>query len=251
MHVEAVQRKTAASRPNTCIRPMLAGMAITQASDRPFSRSRLIMWAGSAAVTRHHDAPRTRRSAGTACCAILGEGCARLPPWPWGCDPPGCVRSITAHAGRAHQQVNGRQHPQRVAPAQRVNQPGRQRDEHRAGQPAQKGHGDDGAAKVMREAARHHRKHRAYSVADSPPPAASTPHRTRPGCRPCCAAADTMRHQQRAARHHRALMPAVDPAAHRVGQQPFGQQARLKASDDCARPNPARAPPAPSAARKV
>jgi hypothetical protein len=202
---------------------MLAGMATTHSSDRPFSRSRLTMWAGSAAVMAimmTTNTPNSRNGALRRWWARPGR-CRAAAVRGGRQGPAGRVAQPARMHRHAHQQVNGRQRPQRMAPAQGVDQPGRQRDEHRAGQPAQEGQRDDRAAKVMRVAARDHREHRAVQRADQRR-AQHQPHRIETGdAGDEAVRQQAQRHHQRAAGHHGAFMPPVNPAAHRVGQQPL------------------------------
>ena len=129
---------------------------------------------------------------------------------------------------RAHAQMQGGQPPQRVAPAQLADQPGVQGNEHGAGQAAQKGHGDDGAAEIAGEAARDHGKHRRvqggrHAHAQANPDSVE----------PAQAGHKTVQHQadgqkQGSQCHDLALMAAVDQVADWQGQQTLGQQGQAE-----------------------
>jgi hypothetical protein len=139
---------------------MAAGMAITQVGDKPDSCSKAIMCAGKAEVTDMVStmnsakqpkrrvaqvfAHRGRLRVGDAPCEVVSVWLERR-----ALQQP-CVQR------RTNQELQRRQRPQGLAPAPQIHPPGKQRNEHRAGQSAQKRERDDGAAKVLRKAARDH-----------------------------------------------------------------------------------------------
>ena len=130
--------------------------------------------------------------------------------------------------GRAHQGVERGQHPQRVAPAPVLDQSGGEGDEHRAGQPTQKRHGDDGAPVSAAIALGQHREGRCVQ-GGGPSQAHARPHRIKPGHTVDPAVRHkTQAHGQGAQSHHAPGMALVDPTAHGKGHHTFAQQGQAE-----------------------
>ncbi len=139
-----------------------------------------------------------------------------------------CRTRCVAQQGQVDRQADPElqrcQCPQGVAPAQGGNQPGRERNEDRAGQAAEKGHRDDGAPEIGGEPARDDGKHRRVQGRGHGD-AEQGPDRIEAGQ----AGDQAVRHQAQAGQcgaqgHHPAFVAAIDPASDQVGAQALDQQ---------------------------
>ena len=130
--------------------------------------------------------------------------------------------------GSAQQQVKAGQQHQRLPPAPVRDQPGRERNEHRTSQAAQESHDDDGAAEVIRKAARDDGKHGRIKNGRHRS-AQPSPNRIKArDAGDLGMQQQTERRQQGAAGHHQALMTGINPAPHGVGHQALDQQGQAE-----------------------
>ena len=139
---------------------------------------------------------------------------------------------------RTEGEVDRRQRQHRAAPAQRADQPGRERYEDRAGQAAQKGHGDDGAAEIERKTPRDHGKNGRvergrHAHAEQDPHPIKTSQAADRGVQ-----RQAQSQQHRTGCHDRPFMPFVDEPPYRKRQQAVGKQAKAEGQR---RFNPAQA----------